>query len=165
MTSEQIYKYGLSMPDRFVQFVSDNGVQVYAVGVTAICIGIGLFIYERWTRPGEPDMVTRGDYILSKRQRRLRQNEKVSDGISNLMLKLYADGEVTEDDYNRWIDRFARRLGLRDLQPRKMNTEQLKLAIRHRTRNGYYKPVPFFKYKETARKPKNKLDEVLNSAK
>lgn len=119
--------------ERAKTFLLDNYDLVYAtMGVVLVLLLIGFTLHRAKKIPGEETVTNKGEYVLAKRQRRLRQNEKVSDGISDLLLALHAHGELTSEDYERWNLRFAKRLGLRDLLPRKLTSVEMKVAMKKR---------------------------------
>lgn len=150
--------------DEVIHIFVEYAGQIFAGVASALFIGLVLFI--PWMSRGRgKEMVTRGDYVLSRRQRRLRQNEMMADGINELCLRLYAANELTEADYERWVERCGKRLGLRDLLPRKLTGDELKAAIRKRTMNGSFRPVRFFRNKQKQeKKAKNKLEAILQQA-
>lgn len=161
MSKEDVFAYGQRLKDSASAFAYDNSDQIYVVGVTALIIGVCLFLFSRFKSPGEEKVMKKEAYILGKRQQKQRENNLIADGVAAILLDLSAKGELTPERYKYWHLRFGTQLAMKDLLPAKLEPKQVKEAMRKRIGNGVYKPVNF--PKETKeRKAKNALDAILN---
>ena len=109
--------------------------------------------------------MSKESYVLSKRQRKLREHALIADGVAAMLLDLYTKGELTAERYQYWHLRFGTQLALKDLLPQKLSPQQLKEAMKKRIANGVYRPVsiPGPPVKKT--RYKNKLEEILATVK
>ena len=107
-------------------------------------------------------MVRREDYEKEKvglRAHRRRLNSMIADKVSDGLLDLYANGDMSDEEYRAWNIRLSKHF--KDLVPRKLTPAQLKTALKRRQSNGANKPVALPKVKEVY-KPKNIVDQVLH---
>lgn len=137
-------------------------VLTYWPAMTLGVIVLGAATYLSWTTiPGEGTMkMTKGDYVLSKRQQKLREHTKIADGIASMLLDLFNKNELTAERYQYWHLRFGTQLALKDLLPVKLTPVQIKEAMKKRIGNGVYKPVNIPGGKTEAR-AKNVIDKIL----
>lgn len=145
-----------------LEFYNDyDGLIWLAVGAVLILLLLGFTLHKgkKQPHPGEDTkMVTKGEYVLSKREQRQRENNVIADEVESFLLKLFTDGKITEERYQYWHLRFGTQLALKDLLPVKLTPEQLKKAMTARRTVAKYKPIPF--PKETPKKKKQNALEV-----
>lgn len=139
-------------------------LSVYGVALGLVLIFFLLAYLMMRKAPGEEAMkkMTKGEYVLSRRQQKLREHSKIADGIASMLLDLFAKGELTEERYQYWHLRFGTQLALKELLPVKLTHIQLKEAMKKRTSNGVYKPVKLPGHEEKQPKAKNIIDKILS---
>lgn len=160
--SSELLDYWETSKNFSMAFAYDNGVQITAVGVTVLFIALVVYICYRF--PGEEKKMTRGDYVLSKRMLKQLERTMIADAVAEMLLNLFSKGKLSAERYQYWHLRFGANVPLKELLPVKLTPEQLKLAMKRRVGNGVYKPVPFFKEGPKTKKPRNKLDAILQQA-
>lgn len=153
---------GIKAKDVLQNFAYDNSDLVYVVGTATVIIGGLFWLANRKPAkdPGEGTKMTKEEYILSRRELRQQEQNKIADALADGLLTAFTKGEISEDCYRRVHLRLGTQFGFKDMLPVKLTTEQLKEAMKKRS-GKVYKPVPF--PKETPKKRfKNALEELLS---
>lgn len=142
-----------------IRFLNEWGL---VVGATIlVCVAVWHFTRSKQvTVPGGEPKMTREEYTMTKRQRKLRQHTLLADGVAEVLLNLLAKGEMDDDEYKRWHLRFGTQLALKDLLPQTLTPEAIKDAMKKRSGHAY-KAIPFPK-EEKKYRPKNIIDKVLH---
>lgn len=145
-----------------LDFYQANDAMIYlAVGAVLIVALLGFTLHKAKKIPGEEKkMVTKGEYVLSKRELRQKENNIIADEVEDFLLRLHNDGKLTAERYQYWHLRFGTQLALKDLLPVKLTPEQLKQAMKARRTVAKYRPIPF--PKETRTKKLNALELALS---
>jgi hypothetical protein len=131
------------------------------VGATAVILIVVWYYTTPKTIPGEGKM-KREEYEkvrLSGRNHKRKLNSLIADKITDGLLDLYANGDMTDEDYKSWNLRLSKHF--KDLALKKLTQPQLKAALKRRHSNGVNKPVKLPTVKEVY-KPKNVIDKVLH---
>jgi|SRR6185312_15965297 len=145
-----------------LRFFNSNNEILLVVGglLVIVTLVLGFTLHKGKKVPGEGKMSKKDEYLLNKRQRRLKQKSWLADGVAALLLDGYVKGVLDEQEYELWHLRFGKRLALYDLLPKKLTTQQTKEAVKKRRSSDFYKkivPVPVVK--ET--KKKTIIDQIL----
>jgi len=142
-------------------YFTSNNEMLPLVGVLVVVVLlIGYTLHKGKKVPGEDKMTKREEYLLNKRQRRLKQKAWLSDCVADMLLVGYTQGVLDEQEYELWHLRFGKRLALYDLLPKKLTPQQTKEAVKKRRSSDFYKKVvPLPKVKET--KQKTVIDNIL----
>lgn len=159
---EEAYIQLLRAKTELVDYYSANFDLIYlAVGAVLFLALIGFTLHKvkKIPDPGEDKMTTKGEYVLSKRELRQKENNLIADEVEDFLLKLHNAGKLTSERYQYWHLRFGTQLALKDLLPVKLTPEQLKQAMKARRTVAKYRAVPF--PKET---PKTKKLNALEAA-
>lgn len=150
--------------DEIVSFMTDYHDQMALLGAVLFLVStVGFMLHKVKKVPGEEPKMNKAEYILTKRQQRKIETSLIADGVEDLLLKLFAEGKISEERYQAWHLRFGKQLGLRDLLPipKPLTVAQRKQASIARLKNGVYKPTQIPKEKKVY-KPKNIVDSILN---
>lgn len=148
----------------FLSTLDSTDILLIAVGAAVVLLLIGFTLHKSKKIPGEEAVKkTKGEYVLSRRQQKLRERALIADGIAELLLTLSAKGELTLERYRYWHLRFGTQLALKDLLPSSLTPIQVKDAMRKRIGNGVYKPVNIPGPPIKKKRYKNKLDEILQA--
>lgn len=138
--------------DAIQEFAYYNSDLVYATGAIAVVFGALWWIAFHLTKvPGEEKKMNRGEYILSRREKRQQDQNTIADYLSGGLLNAYTDGKIDEDTYKRVHIRLGTAFGFKDMLPQKLTPEQLKEAMKKRRGHKSYRVVPF--PKETPASP------------
>jgi len=138
---------------------NSNNELLLAVGGLLVIILI-ICLALRKGKATEGKMSKREEYKLNRRQTRIRQKTLIADGIGDVLLDLFAKGEIDQEAYERWTLRCGRRLNIVDLLPKKPTIKQMKDSVKRRRASGFYqKIVPVPTVKET--KKKTVIDNIL----
>lgn len=146
--------------DNVQDFAYVNSDLVYTVGIVAVLTGVLTWIATRQSKnPGEGKTMNRGEYVLSRREQRQQEQNKIADALADGLLTAFTKGDITEDTYKRVHLRLGTAFGFKDMLPVKLTPAQLKEAMKKRRGHKVFRPVPFPKEKPKA---KNALAEILS---
>lgn len=156
--------FAVKAKDVVTNFAFDNSEIIIAMGVAGIVVGLILWIANREPKnPGEGRKMKREEYILSRREARQQEQNRIADALEDGLLTALTKGTISDETYRKVHLRLGGQFGFKDMLPLKnLTPEQLKEAIKKRRGHKSYRPVPF--PKETPKVTfKNSLERIMKS--